>query len=119
MGMTTATVRLRKYRQSQSFIEEEFLVDSGAAFTVVPATALARIGVEPAGERTFQLANGAKITRQVGEAYFEYAGQAGTSKVIFGQAGDSKLLGALTLETLELVLDPLKRELKPLPMLLM
>jgi hypothetical protein len=31
--------------------------------------------------------------------------------VIFGEPGDSTLLGALTLEALGLVLDPLKRDL--------
>jgi len=38
--------------------------------------------------------------------------------VIFGEEDDSILLGSLTLEALGLVLDPLKRELKPLPMVL-
>jgi hypothetical protein len=38
--------------------------------------------------------------------------------VIFGEAEDSVPLGALTLEALGLVLDPLRRELKPLPMVL-
>jgi len=38
--------------------------------------------------------------------------------VIFGQKGDSVLLGALTLEALGLSLDPLRRELKELPMIL-
>ncbi len=39
-------------------------------------------------------------------------------RVIFGEEGDSQLLGAFTLEALGLALDPLKRELKPLPMIL-
>jgi hypothetical protein len=38
--------------------------------------------------------------------------------VIFGEPGDANLLGALTLESLGLSLDPLKRELRELPMLL-
>ena len=38
--------------------------------------------------------------------------------MIFGEEGDSTLLGALTLESLGLALDPLKRELTPLPMIL-
>ncbi|MCH7744989.1 MAG: aspartyl protease, partial [Chloroflexi bacterium] len=37
---------------------------------------------------------------------------------IFGEEGDSNLLGATTLESLGLILDPLKRELRPLPMVL-
>jgi aspartyl protease family protein len=119
MGMTRVKVTIRKDRKSPTSVQEEFLVDSGAAYSVVPATVLAKLGVEPCEQRTFQLANGDRVTRQMGEAYFEYAGQAGTSKVIFGEPGDSLLLGVMTLEVLELLLDPLKRELKPLPMLLM
>jgi len=38
--------------------------------------------------------------------------------VIFGEPGDAVLLGAFTLEALGLCLDPLKRELLPLPMIL-
>jgi hypothetical protein len=38
--------------------------------------------------------------------------------VIFGEKGDATLLGALTLEALGLALDPIRRELKPLPMML-
>ena len=38
--------------------------------------------------------------------------------MIFGEKGDSNLLGAFTLEALGLSLDPLRRELKPLPMIL-
>lgn len=42
----------------------------------------------------------------------------GGADVIFGEEGDHVLLGAFTLEALGLVLDPLRRELKPLPMVL-
>ena len=41
-----------------------------------------------------------------------------TADVIFGQACDSILLGAFTLEGAGLSLDPLRRELRPLPMVL-
>ena len=119
MGMTKVKVRLRKDKRSADFVEEEFLVDSGAAFSVVPAVLLVRLGVEPDEERVFQVANGDRITRKMGEAYFEYAGHGRNSPVIFGLPGDHKLLGVVTLETLELALDPVNRELKPLPMLLM
>ena len=42
----------------------------------------------------------------------------GAAPVIFGEPGDSNLLGVVTLEALGYVLDPLKRELRALPMLL-
>jgi len=38
--------------------------------------------------------------------------------VIFGEKGDSVLVGSVSLEVLGLMLDPFKRELRPLPMLL-
>jgi hypothetical protein len=38
--------------------------------------------------------------------------------VIFGEESDSTLLGAQTLESLALALDPIRRELLPLPMML-
>ena len=45
-------------------------------------------------------------------------GNQGISKVIFGRAGDASLLGVLTLEVLGLSLDPLKRTLRPLKLMI-
>lgn len=42
----------------------------------------------------------------------------GLADLAFGEEGDSILLGAFTLEALGLALDPLKRVLRPLPMIL-
>jgi len=53
-----------------------------------------------------------------GVAVFRYVERVGGADVIFGEEGDSRLLGAFTLEALGLSLDPLRRELKPLTMLL-
>jgi predicted aspartyl protease len=119
MGMTYVRLMFKKSKESKKFTAGTFLVDSGAAYTVIPGKVLRRLGIEPDGQETFFLANGEGVKRKVGEAYFSYAGKHGTAKVIFGEEGDSNLLGALTLEALGLILDPLKRELKPLPMLMM
>ena len=61
---------------------------------------------------------GPKITRNKGVALFPVRGKGRRADVIFGEEGDVNLLGAFTLEALGLTLDPLKRELKPLPMML-
>jgi hypothetical protein len=74
--------------------------------------------IKPLAEEEFRLANGTKVVRKKGIALFRYGERVGGADVIFGEEGDHKLLGAFTLEALGLVLDPLKRELKPLPMLL-
>ena len=58
------------------------------------------------------------ITRKVGDAYFEFQGEGGAAPVIFGEPGDEPLLGATTLESIGLVLDPFKRRLIPMRMIL-
>ena len=96
----------------------EFLIDSGANYSVVPTPILERLGIKPLAEQEFRLADGSKIVRKKGGALFRYRDRVGVADVIFGEEGDSVLLGAFTLEALGLVLDPLRRELKPLPMIL-
>jgi predicted aspartyl protease len=93
-------------------------VDSGAVYSVVPARTLERLGVKPHSRRTFILTDGSEVTRQMGDAVFRLDGRQGASPVIFGAKGDSALLGAVTLESLGVLLDPLRRELRPLPMVL-
>jgi len=79
---------------------------------------LERLGIRPLAEQEFRLANGAKVRRKKGGALFKYGERLGVADVIFGEEGDSVLLGAFTLEALGLSLDPLRREVTPLPLLL-
>ena len=79
---------------------------------------LQRLGIQPLTEQEFRLADGTKIVRKKGIALFRLGDRVGGADVIFGEDGDSVLLGAFTLEALGLSLDPLRRELKPLPMIL-
>lgn len=94
------------------------LVDSGASYSVVPSALLGRLGIRPLREEQFRLANGDVITRKKGVAVFRYGERIGGADVIFGEEGDANLLGAFTLEALGLALDPLKRELRELPLLM-
>jgi predicted aspartyl protease len=85
---------------------------------VVPTTVLRRLGIKPGKTKSFMLADGTEIKRSIGQALFRMNGEEGASPVIFGEKGDSTLLGSLSLEALGLILDPFKRELRPLPMIL-
>jgi predicted aspartyl protease len=96
----------------------EFLIDSGAIYSVVPTPVLQRLGIRPLQEQQFRLADGSKIIRKKGGAVFKYEDRVGVADVIFGEEGDSNLLGALTLGALGFSLDTLRRELKPLPLIL-
>ena len=118
MGLTVLEIEVGNPAKPEITEKLEFLIDSGAIYSVVPTPILEQLGIKPLSEQEFRLADGSKIVRQKGIALFKYKDKIGGADVIFGQEYDSLLLGAFTLEALGLVLDPLKRELRPLPMIL-
>ncbi len=118
MGLTVLDIQVANPSAPEKTKSVEFLIDSGAIYSVVPTEILEELGIKPISEETFRLADGSKIVRKKGVALFKYMDKIGGADVVFGEKGDSKLLGAFTLEALGLTLDPLKRELKPLPMIL-
>lgn len=118
MGLTVLELEVGNPATPKVTERLEFLVDSGAIYSVVPAKVLKRLRIKPIGREEFRLADGTKIARKKGVALFRYGDRVGGADVIFGEPGDSVLLGAFTLEALGLSLDPLKRELRPLPMVL-
>ena len=118
MGLTVLEIEVGNPADPDTTASVEFLVDSGAVYSVVPKRTLDKLGIKPIADEEFRLANGDLIKRKKGIALFRYGDRVGGADVIFGQRGDHNLLGALTLESLGLSLDPLKRELKPIPMLL-
>src|ERR1043166_6776240 len=117
--LTIVPVVMKKSFEAKKSMTVEFLVDSGAVYSVVDGAILRRLGCKPYRRKRVYLADGTAIEREIGDAYFEYGGIGGPAPVVFGKKGDINLLGATTLEALELVLDPFKRELRPMTMPLM
>ncbi|MBI4486690.1 MAG: hypothetical protein HY655_11830 [Acidobacteria bacterium] len=118
VGLTHIKARIANPARPAKSSTVTFLVDSGAVYSVVPAATLRRLGIRSHSSRTFLLADGSEITRRVGDALFFIDGRRAASPVIFGEKDDSPLLGAVSLESLGLILDPMKRVLRPLPMVL-
>ena len=118
MGLTFLEIEVANLAHPKITKSVEFLVDSGAIYSVVPASILRKLGIKPLTTEQFILANGEKVVRKKGGALFKYGEKVGVADVIFGESEDSTLLGVLTLEALGLMLDPLRRELKLLPMIL-
>lgn len=118
MGMTHVEIDVASVARPDVVETVDFLVDSGATYSVLPSDVLDRLGIEPLTEQTFRLAGGRRVARRKGGAIFKFRERIGVADVIFGEPGDTNLLGAFTLEALGLSLDPLKRELNELPMML-
>jgi clan AA aspartic protease len=118
MGITMLRAEIANPANPDVTVGLQFLVDSGATYSVVPASVLDGLGIRPLRDEEFGLADGTSVRRRTGVALFKYGDRIGGANVIFGEAEDSTLLGVLTLEALGYVLDPLRRQLRPLPMLL-
>lgn len=97
----------------------QFLVDSGATYTLLPRKAWRAIGLKPLDSVTCLLADGTKVERKVSECQIALPQGQRSTPVILGEEGDEALLGAVTLEELRLVLHPYTRKLQPMRMLLM
>src|SRR5258708_30526 len=118
MGLTNERFVVKESRRARRKTAVRFLIDSGAVYSLVPGPPLQKLGIRPHRTGAFSLADGSRIAWEVGEGYFELQGGGGAAPVIFGEKGDEPLLGATTLESIGLVLDPFKRRLIPMRMLL-
>ena len=94
-------------------IEIEATVDTGAAYTTLPASLLRELGVTPMGKRRFLLADGRRLEMDFGEARAAINGESVTTLVVFGEDDAPALLGAYTLEGLALAVDPVNQRLVP------
>jgi predicted aspartyl protease len=119
MGLTHQRLTVKSSRNGRKALQVDFLIDSGAVYSLVSKKRLKSIGIKPYRTLNFSLADGSTVTREVGDAYFEYRGDGGAAPVIFGEDGDQPLLGATTLESLGLILNPFHRELHPMKLVLM
>ena len=114
MGLTHVKVRVGSPKNGLRAEEVNCLLDSGAVYSLIPGRILRKLGIKPHSTREFVLANGEVIQRRLATATFEYEGRRGDSMAIVGERGDDPLLGATTIEGFGLVLDPFRRELRPM-----
>lgn len=99
--------------RTRSVVMPKMLVDTGSEYTWVTAKTLEKIGVEREKKDVlFVTANGQKITRRsVGFAIIRLDKSFTVDEVVFAEAGDLLLLGARTLEGLNLTVDPKRKKL--------
>jgi predicted aspartyl protease len=105
--------------RSRSVVIPKLSVDTGSEFTWAPERMLERIGIRrEKKDVAFVLANGQEVTRSVGFAIIRLDKFFTIDEVVFAEPGDLALLGARTLEGLNLTVEPAGRRLVaagPLP----
>ena len=95
------------------------VVDTGAVDSVMPASLLRRLGIEPMRTVRYRTASGERVEYEVGSAYFSTEGFRCIANVAFGSEGADALLGATTMEQLYLAVDPVTQRLVPVEGLLL
>jgi predicted aspartyl protease len=84
----------------------KLLVDTGSEYTWIPQSVLMKIGVKPREKDvTLVMANGGTVTRNIGFAILRVGEHFTIDEVVFAQEGDLCLLGARTLEGMNLRVD--------------
>jgi predicted aspartyl protease len=98
--------------RSKSVVVPKLLVDTGSDYTWIPAKLLEKIGVQQEKkDLPFVMANGQSITRSVGFAIVRLDKYFTIDEVVFAEPGDLPLLGARTLEGLNLTVEPKRKRL--------
>ena len=116
MGLTYVSGRVSSDKNREE--ELQFLVDSGANYTVLPKSVWKKLKLKPKRVAQFVLADGTKIERHIGECLIQLDLGECHTPVVLGEEGDEPLLGVVTLEELGLVLNPFNRSLHPMRMLI-
>ena len=97
------------------FTPVDLLVDTGATYTVLPRDLLEALGVEPHYHGEFGLADGTVVERDVGRVWVRFENRLEHTFVVFGE---DSLLGAVTLEELNRIVDPIGQRLVPVTALM-
>jgi len=105
MGTFEWSVRIAGPNSERS-VAIEATVDTGAFYSVAPASLLSDIGVERSARRRMRLADGRVVDADIGEARVTVNGESVTTLVVFGEDDAPPLLGAYTLNGLALAVDP-------------
>ena len=110
MGLTHVAVQVRDLRSHNTFTAK-FLVDTGAIDSMVSASELKRIGIEPVGKRVYELANGELLEYEYGLVEMRFLDEIIATEITFGAEDIEPLLGVLALEAAGFIVDPIRETL--------
>jgi predicted aspartyl protease len=87
------------------------LVDTGSELSWVPADVLESLGIKRNSLWRFRQADGTVLERWAGTAIVRVAGKQAGDEIVFALPGDMTLLGARSLEGLNLRVEPAMKQL--------
>jgi predicted aspartyl protease len=110
MGCFTTTIGIESaaHRGSVRAVANA-LVDTGCEFSWIPGDVLRNLGIKPERIQRFLVVDGRELAREVGFAIVHAAGMTTADDVVFAEPDDMVLLGARSLEGLNLRVDPQRK----------
>ena len=91
----------------------EVVVETGAFYTMLPASLLVGLGIKPRGKRRVPQTDGRGIDLDYGQAWVSMDGESEITLAVFGEDDSQALLGPYTLDGLALAVDPIEQRLVP------
>jgi predicted aspartyl protease len=112
MGTFRTTVEIENpAARGRRIALQDVLVDTGAELSWIPADVLETLGIARESVWHFRQADGTKLSRSTGYVIVHAAHTKTADEVVFGEPGDLVLLGARSLEGLNVRIDPVTKRL--------
>jgi len=106
VGIFTVPATLNNTGDPDRRITLDLIVDTGAVYTMLPATVVEELGLETPRERRVMLASGEQVTYPIGIVNLGLHDEEWPTFFLEGPPGSLALLGAFTLEGFALAPDP-------------
>lgn len=114
VGILRTTIGVESHQRRGDVRElPETLVDTGSEYSWIPRDVLESLGVGVERAQRFRTADGRVVHRVMGYAIVHAGGTRTSDEVVFAEPGDMVLLGAHTLEGLNLRIDLKAKQLVP------
>jgi predicted aspartyl protease len=110
--VSTFTVKVKVWNPAnpERFAEADVWADTGAAYSWISKDRLEPLHVQKVRRLQFQTIEGRKIERDLAAVFLSADGFTGGDNVVFAETGDAELLGAHSLGSLGLAVDPVRQE---------
>lgn len=114
MGILRVSVGVETHtRRGEVHRVDGVMVDTGSEYTWLPRQLLEQLRVPVERRQRFLTADGRIVEREIGYAIVHAGGTAGGDQVVFADPGDMILLGAHSIEGMNLRIDLSTKRLVP------
>ena len=111
MGTFNTAIDIENVTARGTLLRVVALVDTGAEATWVPRDLLEQLGVAVERRETYQMADGRLRERDIGYAIVHAGGRSTVDEVVFAEPADLVILGARSLEGMNLRVEPRTKQL--------